>query len=107
MRYPLPQIEAVGGLMDWGQDLCRRLEKDYRPVIGGQVTLTASATSTTVAKRGVKPGGRIQLTAASADGATIDTPYVNPEDITANSFVISHASDLSTDRVFFYEFREG
>lgn len=105
MRYILPQ--SVAQLFQWGQKLCEQLEKDYRPVVGGQITLTASATSTTVAKRGVRPGGRIQLTPASSDGAMVDTPYVNPEDITANQFVISHASDLSTDRVFFYEFREG
>ncbi|MDH3664378.1 MAG: hypothetical protein OEU92_30925 [Alphaproteobacteria bacterium] len=105
MRYPLPR--DANTLLSWAQDLCRRLEKDYSPIVGGTVTLADSATSTTVAKRGVKPGGRIQLTAASADAASIDTPHVNPEDVDANSFVITHASDLSTDRVFFYEFREG
>ena len=105
MRYPNPS--TMDQLVSWGQDLCRRLEKDFHARVGGEVTLADSATSTTVAKRGVKPGGRILLTPASSDAATVDTPYVNPEDVTANQFIITHVSDVSTDRVFFFEYREG
>lgn len=77
----------------------------------GLVTLTASATSTTVnptnstnpGALNVGPGSKIFLFPTTADAAAaLATTYIAPANVTKQQFIITHASAASTDRTFFY-----
>lgn len=69
----------------------------------GTVTLTASATSTTVTDQNCAAGSVIQLTATTADAATaLATTYVPVATVLNGSFVIQHASNTQVDRTFAY-----
>jgi ABC-type branched-subunit amino acid transport system substrate-binding protein len=66
----------------------------------GTVTLTVSATSTTVTDQNCAAGSAIVLTPQTANAAAaLATTYVS----TANgSFVITHSSNTQADRTFAY-----
>src|SRR5579859_6005363 len=67
----------------------------------GTFTLTASATSTTVAAPNVAPGTVILFTPQTADAAAaLATTYILAANISQGSFTVSHASAASVDRTF-------
>lgn len=72
-----------------------------RSLAVGSVTLTASATSTTVTAPWISPYDTIMLTPATANAASaLATTYVQEADITKGQFVIRHANNAQTDRTF-------
>lgn len=67
----------------------------------GKVTLTVSATTTTVTDKNCAVGSTPILTANTANAAAaVATTYVSA--VANGSFVLTHASAASTDRTFFY-----
>ena len=69
----------------------------------GTVTLTASTTTTTVASDTSGDESAILLCPLTANAAAaLGTTYVLAANIKNGSFVITHASDASTDRSFRY-----
>lgn len=72
----------------------------------GDVTLTASAASTTVTNILVSGDSKIFLFPQTANAAAElgnGTAYIDPSNITAGaSFDITHANNAQTDRTFFY-----
>jgi len=66
----------------------------------GTVTLTASATSTTVTTENCSSGSCVKLSPKTANAAAaLATTYIVPSN---GSFVIHHASNAQTDRTFAY-----
>src|SRR5690348_8538769 len=73
----------------------------------GTVTLTASATSTTVKNQFVSKSSVILFAPQTANALAMnvigDAPYVKPADITdADSFKITHGSEAHADLQFAY-----
>lgn len=67
----------------------------------GTFTLAASATTTTVAAPTVAPGTEIVFSAKTANAAgALATTFILDSNISAGSFIVSHASAASTDRSF-------
>lgn len=67
----------------------------------GTVTLTASATSTTVSDPRVTMNSVILFAPQTAHAAAIALPYVLQAGITEGvSYVITHANDANNDKVF-------
>lgn len=67
------------------------------------VTLTPSATSTTVTNPQISEDSQIMLTAKTANAAAaLATTYVPEATILNGSFVIQHANNAQTDRDFGY-----
>jgi hypothetical protein len=74
---------------------------------GGQFTLTAGATSTTVSRLGVAAGDLIvfaPLTANAAAELYGGTMYVTSANISKNQFVVTHANNAQVDRTFRFAF---
>lgn len=69
----------------------------------GTVTLTESATTTTVTAPNCGAGSAVFLFPATANAAAVvATTYVKPADVTAGQFIVTHASDSDTDQTFYY-----
>lgn len=71
----------------------------------GVVTLTANATTTTVAAPNVAPTSNILLSPATADAAgewQNGTIYVKQSDVIQGQFKITHANAASVDRTVFW-----
>lgn len=67
----------------------------------GEFTLAASATTTTVPAPTVAPGTRIVFSPTTANAATaLATTFILDSNVSAGSFIVSHASGASTDRSF-------
>lgn len=67
----------------------------------GSVTLTALATSTTVAApNAVSVNSHISLEPLNANAASAARPYVKVTDRSRDGFVITHASSANTDQDF-------
>lgn len=67
----------------------------------GTFTLAASATITTVKAPTVAAGTIIVLSPQTADAAAaLATTYVQPSNVSAGQFIVSHASGASVDRTF-------
>jgi hypothetical protein len=72
---------------------------------GGEVTLTASAGSTTVTRRGVSAGDGVFLMPMTANAAAaLATTYIVPA---KGQFVITHANNAQADKTFRYVFFKG
>lgn len=66
----------------------------------GTVTLTASASSTTVTTQNCSAASCVMLMPNTANAAAaLATTYIEPA---SGSFVINHANNSQTDRTFFY-----
>lgn len=77
-----------------------------RTLAGGELTLTASATSTTVTAPNCGDGNRVFLTPRTANAAAaLTTTYIPAADVTRGQFIVRHASAGTTDRTFGYECR--
>lgn len=67
----------------------------------GTVTLTPSATTTTIYDPGLNPDSIITFDALTASAASaMPRPYVAEADRGFGVFAITHTSDAATDRVF-------
>ena len=67
----------------------------------GTFTLAAGVTTTTVKAPTVASGTEIVFSPATANAAgALGTTYILPANITAGSFIVSHANAGSTDRIF-------
>lgn len=72
----------------------------------GTVTLAASAATTTVANGNCGVGSIIMLTPQTANAAAaLATTYILASNVTAEQFIISHANNAQTDKIFGYEIR--
>lgn len=69
----------------------------------GTVTLTASASSTTVIDQNCSSDSQISLTPQTADAAAaLATLYIPAATVANGSFVIQHANNSQVDRTFTY-----
>ena len=67
----------------------------------GTLTLAAGATATTVAAVNCGVGSIVLLMPQTANAAAVAaTTYVQPANVGAGQFVVSHANAASTDRTF-------
>lgn len=67
----------------------------------GEFTLAASATTTNVPAPTVAPGTAISYSAKTVNAAgAYATTFILDANISAGSFIVSHASAASTDRTF-------
>lgn len=67
----------------------------------GTFTLAASATTTTVSAPTVANGTEIVFSPVTADAAAaMATTFIIPANVSAGSFIVSHASGASVDRTF-------
>jgi Fe-S cluster assembly iron-binding protein IscA len=72
----------------------------------GEVTLTASATTTTVEVETIRAGCQVFLTPLTANAATaVATTYIS--EVIGGEFTITHGNAASTDRSFGYAFFGG
>jgi len=72
----------------------------------GTVTLTVSATSTTVTDQNCAVGTVPILVPTTADAAAaLSTTYIPAATILNGSFVITHANNSQADRTFLYAFQ--
>lgn len=102
MRFPsINEIKDLKQVVAYLHQLRNKLELFVKPVYNGEVTLTASATTTTVSDGGVYAGDRIFLQPTTANAAAaIPTTFVSS--ITNGEFTLTHANAVSTDRTFLY-----
>lgn len=83
--------DAVNGLTD-----------GYSNAVG-EVTLTAGATSTTVTDNRFQSSMEVVLTPKTANAAAaLATTYIATADKAKGTFVVTHANNAQTDRVFGY-----
>lgn len=69
----------------------------------GTFTLAAGATTTTVAAPTVASGTDITFSPMTADAAAaLGTTFILAANVAAGSFIVSHATGVSTDRTFSY-----
>lgn len=98
----------VPSLLDTLQNAIRSIQQlaSGRSNAIGVVTLAASAASTTVTDPNCAAGTTILLTPATAHAAaeiaTGGTMYIPVATIANGSFVIQHANNSQTDRIFRY-----
>ena len=77
-----------------------------RSLAGGEFTIAAGATSTTVAAPNCGEGNRILLTPRTANAAAaLANVYIPAATVTRGEFVVRHANNAQTDRTFGYECR--
>lgn len=69
----------------------------------GTLTLTAGATSTTVTAPNCGAGCKVFLMPTTANAAAaVASTYIDPDDVTKEQFIVTHANNSQTDRTFFY-----
>lgn len=69
----------------------------------GSFTLTANATSTTVAALNCGAGSNITLRPKTANAAdALTTTYITDANITPGQFVVTHSNEVTEDREFGY-----
>lgn len=72
----------------------------------GQLTLTASATTTVVSNKNASPTSKIFLSPTTSNAAAaIGTTYISAKAV--GEFTVTHANNAQTDRVFDYLIQTG
>lgn len=100
-RMPVRGETKISAVVDAVRDLF-----SGRSNAMGDVTLEASATSTTVSAMNCGPQSRISLTPRTANAAAaLGTTYIPAATVVEGQFVIQHANNAQVDRTFGYAIR--